>query len=53
MRRIAEDAYNTMSASDRAEFAAYTRGVNHFIQTHRSSLHLNSQCFAMTRVPGA
>ena len=34
MRRIAEDAYVTLPAADRAAFAAYTRGVNHFIATH-------------------
>jgi penicillin G amidase len=38
MRRIAEDAYVTMPAKDRAQFAAYARGVNHFIETHRTSL---------------
>jgi penicillin amidase len=38
MRRIAEDAYNTMPAQDRGEFAAYSRGVNYFIQTHGKSL---------------
>jgi penicillin G amidase len=38
MRRIAEDAYVTMPAKDRAQFAAYARGVNYFIETHRSSL---------------
>src|SRR5579872_1025930 len=31
LRRIAEAAYTTLSADDRAAFAAYTRGVNHFI----------------------
>ena len=38
MRRIAEDAYVTMPAADRTAFAAYARGVNHFIATHRGSL---------------
>ena len=38
MRRIAEAAYVTMPAKDRAQFAAYARGVNHFISTHRTSL---------------
>jgi penicillin amidase len=38
MRRIAEEAYVTMSAADRAAFAAYARGVNYFIATHRSQL---------------
>jgi penicillin amidase len=38
MRRIAEEAYGTMPEKDRAEFAAYARGVNYFIQTHRNSL---------------
>lgn len=38
MRRIAEEAYTTMPATDRAQFVSYTRGVNDFIQTHRRSL---------------
>jgi penicillin amidase len=38
MRRIAENAYVTMPATDRAQFAAYARGVNHFIDTHHNSL---------------
>ena len=38
MRRIAEDAYTTMPARDREQFVAYTRGVNNFIQTHRTRL---------------
>lgn len=38
LRRIAEDAYSTLPAADRAAFAAYTRGVNFFIATHLSNL---------------
>jgi penicillin amidase len=38
MRRIAEGAYVNMNAADRAAFAAYGRGVNHFIATHRDRL---------------
>jgi penicillin amidase len=38
MRRIAEDAYVTLPDADRAAFAAYTRGVNYFIATHRGNL---------------
>lgn len=38
MRRIAEEAYATMAARDRAAFGAYARGVNHFIATHRGNL---------------
>lgn len=38
MRRIAENAYLTMPIKDRIQFAAYARGVNHFIETHRTSL---------------
>lgn len=38
MRRIAEQAYATMPAGDRAQFAAYTRGVNYYLETHRSRL---------------
>ena len=40
MRRIAEDAYAASPAEDRAAFAAYARGVNHFIATHRGDLPL-------------
>jgi penicillin amidase len=38
MRRIAEQAYVSLSPQDRAPLAAYARGVNHFIQTHLHSL---------------
>jgi penicillin amidase len=38
LRRIAEDAYVTLPATDRAAFAAYTRGVNEFIATHLNNL---------------
>ncbi|MGA2146097.1 MAG: penicillin acylase family protein [Bryobacteraceae bacterium] len=40
MRRIAEQAYVTMPAADRAILAAYARGVNAFISTHLSQLPL-------------
>jgi penicillin amidase len=40
MRRIAEQAYITMPAKDRAEAAAYARGVNAYLATHRGSLPL-------------
>jgi penicillin G amidase len=38
MRRISENAYAAMPFKQRAVFAAYARGVNYFIQTHRTSL---------------
>jgi penicillin amidase len=38
LRRIAELAYTTLPAADRAAFAAYTRGVNQYLATHRNSL---------------
>ena len=38
MRRIAEDAYVSLPAADRAPLAAYARGVNFFIETHRRNL---------------
>lgn len=38
LRRIAEEAYLALPAADRAAFAAYTRGVNQFIATHRGNL---------------
>jgi penicillin G amidase len=40
IRRIAEASYATLPAEDRAAMAAYTRGVNHFIATHRGNLPL-------------
>src|ERR1017187_474943 len=40
LRRIAEDAYVTLPPEDRAAFAAYARGVNHFIATHPGGLPL-------------
>jgi penicillin amidase len=38
LRRIAEDAYTTLPASDRAAFAAYARGVNAYIADHLNNL---------------
>jgi len=38
MRRIAEEAYVSLPAQDRAPLAAYARGVNYFIQTHLHDL---------------
>ena len=38
MRRMAEDHARTMSAGDRAVLAAFARGVNHFIETHRDTM---------------
>lgn len=40
MRRMAEEHYRTLSAPDRAVLAAYARGVNYFIETHRDRLPL-------------
>jgi penicillin amidase len=40
MRRIAEDAAVTMPAADRAAFAAYSRGVNAYIDSHRTRMPL-------------
>jgi penicillin G amidase len=40
MRRIAEEHMRTLPAADRAVFAAYARGVNYFIETHRNALPL-------------
>lgn len=37
MRRLAEDTYATLLPADRAAFAAYTRGVNYYIDTHRGN----------------
>lgn len=38
MRRVAEQAYKKMDPRVRPLFAAYARGVNHFIETHQRSL---------------
>jgi penicillin G amidase len=38
MRRMAEDHARTLPPTDRAVFAAYARGVNYFIETHRHRL---------------
>ena len=40
MRRVAEEDVRAMPAADRAVLAAYARGVNHFIETHRGRLPL-------------
>src|SRR5260221_1325798 len=40
LRPLAEGAQRTMPASDRAAMAAYARGVNAFIETHRNNLPL-------------
>jgi penicillin amidase len=40
LRRIAEAAYVTLPAADRAAYAAYARGVNYFIAQHLGSLPL-------------
>ncbi len=40
MRRIAEEQYRTLPEADRAVLAAYARGVNYFIETHRGKLPL-------------
>jgi penicillin G amidase len=40
MRRIAEEHARTLPPADRAVFAAYARGVNYFIETHRNALPL-------------
>ncbi len=40
MRRIAEDQLRTLPQGDREILAAYARGVNFFIETHRGGLPL-------------
>ena len=40
MRRIAQEHAGTLPTADRAIFAAYARGVNYFIETHRNALPL-------------
>ena len=38
MRRMAEDHARTMPAADKAVLAAFARGVNHFMETHRDTM---------------
>jgi penicillin amidase len=40
LRRVAEAQYRALPAPDRAVLAAYARGVNYFIETHRDRLPL-------------
>ena len=40
MRRMAREHYANLPAGDRAVLAAYARGVNYFIETHRGRLPL-------------
>jgi penicillin G amidase len=40
IRRIAEDDARSLPPAERAVFAAYARGVNYFIETHRNALPL-------------
>jgi penicillin amidase len=40
MRRMVEEHYRRIAASDRAVLAAYARGINYFIETHRRRLPL-------------
>jgi penicillin amidase len=40
LRRLAEDAAQTLAPEDRAMLAAYARGVNAFLETHRNKLPL-------------
>lgn len=35
MRHIAEQIYTELHPNDRAQFAAYARGVNHYLNTHK------------------
>ncbi len=37
MRHIAEQVYAELDPRDRAQFAAYARGVNHYLETHRGN----------------
>ena len=40
MRHVAEEQYRTLPPADRAAMAAYARGVNYFVETHRGNLPL-------------
>ena len=53
IRRIAEAGYATLPAADRAAFAAYARGVNHFIAQHLGACRSSSPCSATSPGRGA
>ena len=40
IRRLAEEHARALPTEDRSHIAAYARGVNHFIETHRTALPL-------------
>ncbi len=40
VRRLADEHARALPTQDRSHIAAYTRGVNHFIETHRTALPL-------------
>jgi penicillin amidase len=47
IRRMAEEHARTLPEQDRAYIAAYARGVNHFIETHRNDCRSSSRCCSM------
>ncbi|MGH9662408.1 MAG: penicillin acylase family protein, partial [Bryobacteraceae bacterium] len=47
LRKLADDAQRKLPATDRAAMAAYARGVNAFLETHRDRLPLE---FSLLRV---
>ena len=51
MRRLAAMHAAALPAADRAPIAAYARGVNHFIETHRHALPLEFRLLGMDPAP--
>jgi penicillin amidase len=51
MRRLAVMHAAALSAADRAPIAAYARGVNHFIETHRDKLPIEFRLLKMDPAP--
>jgi len=52
MRRIAEEQERTLAPGDRATLAAFARGVNEYINEHRTRMPLNSRFCATIRGRG-
>ena len=51
LRRIAEQAYVSLSPGDRAAFAAYARGVNYFITRHHGNYEFEFPLLAYDPLP--
>ena len=52
MRRIAEVQAREISDEERAQIAAYARGVNYYLETHAGALPLDARAVAITANAG-